>query len=278
MSKAVEIKNLAFQYDDGTPALKNVSFGIDKNKKVAILGSNGAGKSTLLLHLNGVYLPQKGYVLIEDMEVNRKTMEHIRKKVGLVFQDPDDQIFSSTVYEDLAFGLNNMGLSKEEIEKRITDIADIFQIKEVLNKNTFHLSYGQKKKVAIAGVLVMEPDVIVLDEPIAFLDPATKGKICDILDGLHSKGHTIIITTHNIDFAVEWADELVIMNEGKVLQQGNKRILLDKDLVKKANIDLTTVTKVFQKTGLYNFNELPINQKDAVNQIIWNEYFNIDKN
>ncbi|GAA0181790.1 ATP-binding cassette domain-containing protein [Clostridium sediminicola] len=278
MSRAVEIKNLAFQYDDGTPALKDVSLAIDKNKKIAILGSNGAGKSTLLLHLNGVYLPQKGFVLIEDMEINRKTMRYVRQKVGLVFQDPDDQIFSSTVYEDLAFGLNNMGLPEEEIERRINYIADIFQIKEVLNKNTFHLSYGQKKKVAIAGMLVMEPDVIVLDEPIAFLDPATTKKICEILDELHSKGHTIIITTHNIDFAVEWADELVIMNKGEVLKQGNKRILLDKDLVKKANIDLTTVTKVFQKTGLFNFNELPVNQKDAVNQIIWNEYLSIDEN
>lgn len=265
MNNIIKINDLTYKYEDGTIALDKISMNIKKNSKAAILGSNGAGKSTLLLHLNGVLKAQRGNILIDNIELNKKTAGVIRRKIGLIFQDPDDQVFSSTVYDDLAFGLVNMGFDEDETQKRIKEISHIFGITDLLGKNTFNLSYGQKKRVAIAGVIVMKPEIIVLDEPVAFLDPKTKNVIFNILEDLHKKGHTIIITTHNIDFACEWANDFIILNEGHILEQGTQDILLNEELVNEANIDMPIITKVFKKAIKNQLFNLPVTQEEAIN-------------
>ena len=260
----IEVDDLYFSYKDGTEALRGLSLYVEKGERVALLGPNGAGKSTLLLHFNGINLPRKGRVTILDREINSKTEKWVRSRVGLVFQDPDDQVFSSTVWEDVAFGPKNMGLGSDEIESRVNDALKAVGMTGLGGRAPYHLSYGQKKRVAIAGILAMLPEIIVLDEPMAFLDPKGKETLLDILNLMHEKGQTIIIATHDVDFAVEWADRVIILKDGRTLAQGTCDLLRDSALVEEASLRLPVVSRVFQLVPGLRHRPLPLTIADAV--------------
>ena len=260
----VEVRNLTYRYNDGTKALDNLSLAIPKGKKIAILGPNGAGKSTLLLHLNGIHLAQEGQVSFDGDLVNSKNDRWLRSKVGLVFQDPDDQVFSTTVWEDVAFGPFNMGLKKDEINKRVHQSLEAVSMLAYQEKAPHNLSYGQKKRVAIAGVLAMNPEVIILDEPVAFLDPKGKDDLFAILNQLNNEGTTIVIATHDVDLAVEWADEIIIIKDGQCLAQGGIDILLDEKVVSEASLRFPVITKLFRQIPELKMAKIPQTVTEAV--------------
>lgn len=223
MSCAIEVRDLTYTYADGTPALKGVSFGAEAGKVTGILGSNGAGKSTLFLNMNGVLTPQGGQVLLDGQPVSyaRRDLPELRRRVGVVFQDPDDQLFSADVYRDISFGAVNLGLPETEVRRRVEDAMARTGVTALRDKPTHALSYGQKKRVAIAGVLVMEPTVMILDEPTAGLDPQGVSDIMSLLREIREKlGITIILATHDMDIVPLYCDRVYLLSGGKMVTHG----------------------------------------------------------
>lgn len=223
MSCAIEVKDLTYAYPDGTPALQGVSFGAEQGEVTGILGSNGAGKSTLFLNLNGVLTPQGGQVLLDGEPVSyaRRNLPELRRRVGLVFQDPDDQLFSADVYRDISFGAVNLGLPETEVRRRVEDAMTRTGVSALRDKPTHALSYGQKKRVAIAGVLVMEPSVMILDEPTAGLDPQGVSDIMSLLRDIRkSLGVTIILATHDMDIVPLYCDRVYLLSGGRMVTHG----------------------------------------------------------
>ncbi|RJS70751.1 ATP-binding cassette domain-containing protein [ANME-2 cluster archaeon] len=238
--------NLHYTYPDGARALNGINFEARRCKKTAIIGPNGSGKSTLFLHFNGLYRPTAGAVYVNGAEITDKNIDTIRRTVGLVFQDPDDQLFAPTVRDDVAFGPANLGLSRYEIETRVEDVLTMLGISDLRDRNVDNLSGGQKKTVAIAGVLAMEPDIIVLDEPTSGLDPESTTEIVEITEELTAAGKSIIISTHDVDLALSWADEIYVLKSGTVYRSGTPReIFGDKKLIGETKLRFPTVTKTF---------------------------------
>ena len=264
MNKAIEVLNLIYTYPDGTSALNNISISVDRGSRTVLLGPNGAGKSTLLLHLNGIHLPQKGTVRVLGQELKKETEFEVRQKVGLVFQDPDDQVFAPSVWDDVAFGPLNMNLTRDEIENRVVDALHTVTMWGLREKAPHHLSFGQKKRVAIAGVLAMDPEVIVLDEPTAYLDPGGQEVLISILADFHQRGKTLILATHDIDLAAEWADSVIIVKEGQTLAQGGTELLGNAYLMREANLRLPTVSRIFSHFPGCQGREVPRTVKEAV--------------
>ncbi|MEB1806099.1 MAG: ATP-binding cassette domain-containing protein [Bacillaceae bacterium] len=261
---AIDIQDLDYEYPDSTKAIDELSLQIPIGSKVAILGPNGAGKSTLLHHFNGLKLPQKGTVSVMGIPLTKKSVKTIRQKVGLVFQDPDDQVFSGTVWEDVQFGPRNLGLTEEEV-KEVCEVAlGSVGMLEFKTKAPYHLSYGQKKRVAIAGILAMKPDVVILDEPMAYLDPKGQDEVAGLLQGLNFMGKTIILSTHDVDFAASWADIIILMKDGKVLMTGGPELLVDEESIRKANLHLPRIARLFRMIPNYEWDRLPINEQEAV--------------
>jgi cobalt transport protein ATP-binding subunit len=227
----LETKNLEFSYPDGTKAVDDISITIPEGKKISFVGKNGSGKSTLFLLLNGTLKPKKGKVLFDGKEVNYSAsgLRDLRKKVGIVFQNSDDQLFAPTVYQDIAFGPLNLGFSKEEIDAVVNQMLDHFGLQHLKDKPPHHLSGGQKKRVAIAGVLAMNPDVIILDEPLSNLDPVGADEILDILNELHHLGKTIIISTHDVDLAYSWSDHVYLLSNSRLIDEGSPGSVFSKD-------------------------------------------------
>ncbi|HBT20919.1 MAG TPA: energy-coupling factor ABC transporter ATP-binding protein [Peptococcaceae bacterium] len=254
---AVEIKNLFYTYPGGVEALKGLSVRVPLNSKTALLGPNGAGKTTLIFHLNGIFLPQKGEVYVLGQEVSRKTEKELKTKVGLVFQDPDDQLFAPTVWEDAAFGPLNMGLKRDEVEKRVEEALKQVGAYELKDRPPYMLSYGEKKRAAIAGVLAMDPEIIVLDEPWAFLDPLGQEQIGDILTRLHEKGKTIILATHDVDFAAQWADWVIVIRDGMLVAEGEPSLLTEEGVVFRGGLRYPLITRLFKEAKLMEGDKLP---------------------
>lgn len=240
-----QIKELSYTYPDGTRALQNINLSLPRGKKIAILGANGAGKSTLLLHLNATFLPQSGEIWLDGELLTPQNEFLAKQKVGMVFQDPDDQVFCSTVGEDIAFGPQNLRLPPAEIIRRVEKSLSQTGLTGLEHRAPHQLSYGQKKRAAIAGVLAMAPLVLVLDEPTASLDPQGQEEILAILEELHREGHTIIIATHDIDLTASWADMVVILKEGQVLAAGAPDLLADPELMHQAGLRLPLITQFF---------------------------------
>ena len=223
MSYAMEAQGLYYTYEDGTVALDHISLRAEQGKITGILGANGAGKSTLFLNLNGVLTPKEGMVTVNGRRAvyDRKGIREVRRQVGIVFQDPDDQLFSADVYRDISFGGVNLGLPEEEVRRRVEAAMERTGVGALRDKPTHALSFGQKKRVAIAGVLVMEPSVMILDEPTAGLDPQGVSDIMHLLtelrDGL---GMTILIATHDMDIVPLYCDYAYLLSGGRVILEG----------------------------------------------------------
>lgn len=227
----VEVKNLQHVYPDGTVALQDVSFLINHGESVAIIGANGAGKSTLLLHLNGYLSATSGQIGIGDVWLDKESLAEIRRTVGMVFQDPDDQLFMPTVFDDVAFGPLNLGLSAAEVEARVSDALERVEATELRDKPPYHLSGGEKKRVAIATVLSMLPEILVLDEPTNGLDPQARRQLMALLRAFH---HTRIITSHDLDMVLELCERTIVLNDGQVMADGPTLEIFNNDELLKA--------------------------------------------
>jgi len=231
----VHVKNLQHVYPDETVALRDVSFLIHHGESVGIIGANGAGKSTLLLHLNGFLAATSGEIIIGDDTLSKETLPEIRRTVGMVFQDPEDQLFMPTVFDDVAFGPLNMGLSHEEIEARVTEALERVEAVELREKPPYHLSGGEKKRVAIATVLSMLPEILVLDEPTNGLDPHARRQLIALLQAFH---HTRIVTSHDLDMILELCDRTIVLHEGLVMADGpTMEIFSNDELLKTCRLE-----------------------------------------
>lgn len=231
----VETSELYYTYPDGKEALKGVSFRITHGESVAIVGENGAGKSTLLLHLNGYYAPTKGEVRIGDMPVVKSTLNNIRKTVGMMFQDSDDQLFMPTVFDDVAFGPLNLGHPKDEVEKKVTESLEAVGSTHLRDRSTHKLSTGEKRAVAFAGVLAMSPDVLVMDEPSASLDPRARRRMMEMLKTFK---HTKIIATHDLDMAYELCGRVLVLHDGVIAADGTPdEIFADEELLYRCGLE-----------------------------------------
>lgn len=232
----IRIDHLGVRYADGKQALSQVSFQIEEGENIGIVGANGAGKSTLLKTMVGILLPQEGSIEIDKISVNKKNVRLVREKVGVVFQNPDDQLFMSSVYDDIAFGLRNYGRDEASIKDKIEGIAKALGMERLLDQNSSRLSGGEQRLVAIATVMVMEPRVVLFDEPTSFLDPRTRRKLIGLLRELPV---TKLIATHDLDMALELCDRVVVLSEGKLFYQGTaKEILTNKELLENAGLEL----------------------------------------
>ena len=266
-------ENLSFTYPDGTRALKNINIEIEKGEKVAIIGPNGAGKSTLFSHFNGLTEPTSGCVKIEGKPISFEKDEllKVRQKVGIVFQDPNDQLFAPTVKEDRAFGPMNLGLSYDEVEKRVEDALKMVGMENYEDKTPHHLSGGQQKRIAIAGIIAMKPELMILDEPTAGLDPDGVEKVLNIMNQLNEEGMTLIISSHDIDMISKYADKIFVLYNGEIIESGNKnKIFSDMELLKKAHLRTPITTEILynlKESGL-NVNTEKISVKDTCAEII----------
>jgi cobalt/nickel transport system ATP-binding protein len=213
----VATQNLKHVYPDGTVALQEVSFRIEHGESVGIIGANGAGKSTLLLHLNGYLSATSGDIIIGDDTLSKENLAVIRRTVGMVFQDPDDQLFMPTVYDDVAFGPLNLGLSHDDVDIRVNEALERVEALELRDKPPYHLSGGEKKRVAIATVLSMLPEILVLDEPTNGLDPHARRQLIALLKAFH---HTRIVTSHDLDMVLELCERTIVLHEGQVMADG----------------------------------------------------------
>lgn len=242
---AVAVNELSFTYPDGTRALAGVTFAVPPGARLALLGPNGAGKSTLLLHLNGVNLPQTGSVKVGGRAITAQDHRWAAARIGLVFQDPDDQLFAPTVREDVAFGPENLGLPAAEVARRVDAALAAVGLAALAGKLPQHLSQGQKKLAAIAGVLALRPSVLVLDEPTASLDPCGTREVFAVLDELNRRGTTLIMATHDVDLAAEWADRCLILEQGRIRAEGGRELFADQALMAGAGLAIPRLAAAF---------------------------------
>ena len=222
----VEMRHVTFTYPDGTAALQDVSFRITHGESVALIGENGAGKSTLLLHLNGFLTPMSGSVRVGDLPVMKSTLPAIRRSIGMIFQHPDDQLFMPTVQDDVAFGPLNLGLPPEEVETRVANALTLVGMAHVAKKPPYRLSEGQKRSVAIATVLALEPNMLIMDEPSSNLDPKSRRNLINLL---RTFTHTKIIATHDLEMALDLCERTLIMHQGRIAADGKTFDLLQND-------------------------------------------------
>ncbi len=232
----LKIENLSVGYQEGKNVLKKLNMSIKDGETVGLVGANGAGKSTLLMSLVGILLPFEGRIAIDGIELDKKHLKEIRERIGVVFQNPDDQLFMANVYDDIAFGLRNMGRSEEEIQHRISRVLRELGVEHLEEMSSNRISGGEKRIIAIAAILVMEPSVILFDEPTSFLDPRTRRRLIRLLQGVPM---TKLIATHDLDMALELCDRVIILKDGEIFAQGNaKDILTQKELLEEAGLEL----------------------------------------
>jgi cobalt/nickel transport system ATP-binding protein len=245
----IETRDLTYSYSSGSKkALDGINFVAPRNARIAVLGSNGAGKSTLFKHFNGIFRPTSGSVLIRGEPITRTNIREVRKFVGIVFQNADDQIFSPTVEQDVAFGPTNLGLDEETIHHRVHEALRIMGIEDLCDRVPHHLSGGEKKRVAIAGAIAMEPEVLVLDEPTAGLDPKGIHDLLGFINDLKkSSGMTVIFSTHDVSLVPEIADYIYVMNKGRIVAQGTiAEVFIQAELLKSVRLDVPLYPKLIQ--------------------------------
>jgi len=246
----VETKDITYIYPDGTKALNKVNFKASKGKIVALLGPNGSGKSTLFLHFNGILKPNSGTVKIDNIPIKyeKQSLIKIRQDIGLVFQNPDDQLIAPTVQQDVAFGPLNLDLSKEEVKLRVKEALKRVGMEGFEKKAPHYLSGGQKKRVTIAGILAMKPKIMVLDEPTSGLDPKGAFHIMKLLYQLNKEGMTIIIATHDVDMVPIYAHEVNVISEGEIIKEGSpQEVFEDARIIRDAKLRLPHIAHLFER-------------------------------
>ncbi len=232
----VELKDVYFSYPDGTLTLKGISFRIIHGESVGIVGENGAGKSTLLMHMNGYLMPSSGAITIGDLQLIKRTRPEIRKKVGVVFQNPDDQLFMPTVFDDIAFGPLNLGLSADKVQERVYYALQTVGCLELKDKPPHHLSSGQKRAISIASVIAMQPDILIMDEPASDLDPKSRRYLIHMLKDFK---HTKIIASHDLDLILDVCERCMVIKEGSIVADGpTEKILSDRTLLEANSLEL----------------------------------------
>lgn len=238
-SPSLEVLELAYAYPDGHQALFGIDLVVERGERVALLGPNGAGKTTLVLHLNGILSGGAGTVRVGGLEVragDRATLREIRRRVGIVFQDPDDQLFMPTVRDDVAFGPANLGLRGPELEKRVASALTAVGMADVAHRPPHHLSFGQRRRVALATVLAMEPEILVLDEPTSNLDPASRRELAQVLDALPI---TLLVVTHDLPYALELCDRSIVLSGGSIVADGpTTDVLADAEFLRRHRLEL----------------------------------------
>jgi len=233
----IEVRGIHFTYPSGTQALKGVNLSIEGGEFVAIMGENGAGKTTLIKHFNGIFKPSNGNVFIDGVDTRDSTIAEISKKVGLVFQNPDHQLFSETVEEEVAFALKNFQYDKEVTDKRVTWALNLLNLENHRNESPFILSGGERKRVALAAILAWDPKVIVLDEPTIGQDYEQKEQLRQLIIQLNSQGRTVIMVTHDVEFVSDCEPRVVLMSKGKVIADGSAlEILTDFTITNSASV------------------------------------------
>ncbi len=247
----IKAEDLYFSYDDAKSySLCGLDLEIERGRKVAFLGANGAGKSTFFFCLNGIHRPLSGTLYIDGKPVDysKKGLLELRSKVGIVFQDPDNQLFSASVFQEISFGALNIGMSPEEAEAAVRKVIDTLEITPFMDKPTHSLSGGQKKQVSIADVLVMNPEIVILDEPASSLDPKHTIIVNRIVDMLADQGMTVIMSTHDVDYALEWADDIVLICEGKTLMHGSPtEVFSNEEALQKTNLKKPAAIELFER-------------------------------
>jgi len=279
------LENVSYRYPDGTLALDGVSLSFEKGERIALLGPNGCGKTTLLLHLNGILKPTSGKVYFEDkpLEYASKSLLNLRRRVGFIFQDPNDQLFAPTVKQDVAFGPLNLGQPIDKVKKSVDEALKTVGMSEYADKPPHFLSLGQKKRVALAGVLAMQPEVLVMDEPTSNLDPRASIEILRLLLRLNQEfGFTLILATHDVDTVPLFANKLYIMSKGKIVLEGSpEEIFSNTELIRSVNLRSPRITHLFEI--LRRKNHLPVNKKlpltigEARKEILWLLNVKMDK-
>ena len=228
------INNVTVEYPDGTKAINNLSLNVKSGEKLALIGANGAGKSKLMLAIEGI-LDSTGEIKIDDLVVDSKNIVKVRQQVGMLFQNPDDQLFMATIYDDIAFGPRNAGLDEESVKYRVEDRLKLLNIEHLKDKTALKLSGGEKRMAALATVLAMKPSVMLLDEPTAFLDPKARRNLINVLNSLP---HTMLIATHDLTFAKEVCREAVVIKDGNFFAKGNcDEILYNQELMDEGGIE-----------------------------------------
>lgn len=232
----IEVKNLHYSYPDGNQAIDDISFVINPGESVGIIGANGAGKSTLLMLLMGIILSDSGKIIVGDVEVSKKNLSTIRRSLGMVFQNPDDQLFMTSVYDDVAFGPRNYKHSEEEVKLMAEKALELVGISHLKDRAPFKLSGGEKRCAAIASVLSMRPNVLIMDEPSSALDPKSRRRIINLLNSFE---HTKIITSHDLDMIMDTCQRVIVMKEGTIKAEGNAmEILKDEKLLDSCGLEM----------------------------------------
>lgn len=250
MKTILSIQDLKYTYPDGTAALKGVSIDIERGERIAVLGSNGSGKSTLFLCLNGVHKALSGSILFDGkrMTYDKKGLIEMRKNVGIVFQDPETQLFCVDVYQEVAFGPHNLGYSKEQVHNCVMQSLDAMDLMQFKDKPPHFLSGGQKKRVSVASVLSMNPQVILFDEPTSALDPIHAQRLMQEINKLSAEGITILMATHDVNTAYAWADRVLVLGDGKVQVAGTPPVVFsDLPLLEKTGLQIPFVLRMYQK-------------------------------
>ena len=246
----IEVENVSFTYPSGVEALREISITIGDGEFVAIMGENGAGKTTLIKQLNGILKPEKGNVYIDGVNTKEASVAELSRNVGLVFQNPDHQLFSETVEEEIAFGLRNFGFPEEEISKQVDWALNLLDLARYKKTSPFLLSGGERKRVALATVLAWNPKIIVIDEPTIGQDYTQKEKLRRFFNELNTQGRTVIIVTHDVEFVADCSPRVVLMYQGQIISEGRaKTILTSQEVASKASILLPQISELFHQLG-----------------------------
>ena len=267
----LKVKDLSFAYEE-KQVLKNISISITRGEKIAIMGSNGAGKSTFFLNLNGVLWPDRGEVMLDGKRIDKKNIKELRKKVGFVFQDADSQIIASTVKTEISFGPMNLRLGREEVIRRVESAISYLSLEELQERPPHYLSGGEKKRVSIADILAMEPEILIFDEPMAALDPVNAQNVENILQNLHEDGKTLLVATHDVDFAYRFADRILVFAEGRLIADGTpleifrKREVMEQAHLKKPSM-LTVWEALLEAQIVTQQEKYPVTPNEAAREI-----------
>ena len=265
-----KINNLTYQYDKKRKALDNITMDFENGDIIGIIGSNGSGKSTLFNNLMGILKATQGEILYKNhqLKYDKKSLYNLRKEVGIVFQDPEKQIFYSMVYDDLAFALRNIGMDEKTIKVRINKALKAVNGEDFIDRPVHTLSFGQKKRVAIASVIAMENNLVLLDEPTAGLDPESTRAIVDIIKSMHKKGKKIVITSHDMNLIYDICDYVYVLNQGKIISEGNvEEVFVDEEKIEEAGLELPWLVKLNKNMNLPLFRK----ERDLYNY--WSENF-----